>query len=67
MLGYFNCVVVMFLDVQTTLIDPISASDIYCTSHAMMYLAFYSSRLVFFNLMQDSILFLPWMSVDRFL
>lgn len=23
----------------------------------MMYLAFYSSRLVFFNLMQDSILF----------
>lgn len=31
--------------------------NIYCTSHAMMYLAFYSSRLVFFNLMQDSILF----------
>lgn len=27
MLGYFNCVVVMFLDVLTTLIDPTSASE----------------------------------------
>lgn len=27
MLGYFNCVVVMFLDVQTTLIDPTSPSE----------------------------------------
>lgn len=33
----------------------------------MMYLAFYSSRLVFFNLMQDSILIFTTMSVERFL
>lgn len=59
MLGYFNCVVVTFLDVQTTLIEShfcLRTCNLYCTSRAMMYLAFYSSRLVFFNLMQDSIL-----------